>query len=91
MPTQKPTQNKLSPQYTIQVGAYETKTNASQMANNLSDKGYRARVKSDFKNGAPLFKVHVEEFSDREQADELAKELNNKENLSSFIATVNSN
>mgnify|MGYP002821454549 CR=1 FL=1 len=91
VPTQKLTQNKLSPQYTIQVGAYETKTNASQMANNLSDKGYRARVKSDFKNGAPLFKVHVEEFSDREQADELAKELNNKENLSSFIATVNSN
>ncbi|MCL0039830.1 DUF799 family lipoprotein [Nitrospinaceae bacterium] len=52
-------------QYTIQVGAYKTESNANQMVRNLLEKGYRAHISSDLKDGAPLFKVHIEKFSDK--------------------------
>ena len=90
MPTKELAQNK-SPQYTVQVGAYKTEINASQMATNLSGKGYKAYVKPDTKDGAPLFKVHVEQFSDKKQANKLVNKLTNKENLSGFITIFNRN
>ena len=78
-------------QYTIQVGAYKTESNANQMISNLLEKGYRAHISSDLKDGAPLFKVHIEEFSDKKEARKLAKKLTTKENLSSFVTTISIN
>ena len=78
-------------QYTIQVGAYKTKSNANQMVRNLLEKGYRAHISSDLKDGAPLFKVHIEEFSDKKEARKLAEKLTAKENLSSFVTTISIN
>ena len=60
-------------QYTIQIGAYKTKTNASKVVNQLSEKGYNAFITQYSKDGATLFKVHVEKFSDKEKAYQLAK------------------
>ena len=78
-------------QYTIQVGAYKTESNANQMVRNLLEKGYRAHISSDLKDGAPLFKVHIEEFSDKKEARKLAEKLTAKENLSSFVTTTSIN
>ena len=78
-------------QYTIQVGAYKTETNAKQVVSNLFEKGYRAHINYDVKDGAPLFKVNIEEFSDKEEARKLAEKLTTKENLSSFITTTSIN
>ncbi|KMP10723.1 hypothetical protein UZ36_06780 [Candidatus Nitromaritima sp. SCGC AAA799-C22] len=77
------------PQYTIQVGAYKTKTNASKMANTLSGKGYNTYVTPHTKDGATLFKVHVEKFDNKEQAYNLGHQLTNKENLPNFVTIVN--
>jgi len=88
LPTEKIVQSTL-PQYTIQVGAYKTKTNASQMANSLSSKGYSTYIKSYLEDGATLFKVHVEKFSSKEQASEFANKLTNKENIATFITILN--
>ena len=82
------TQNML-PQYTIQVGAYKTKDNASQMASRLSDKGYNAYITPFLNGSVTLFKVHVEKFSNKEQASEFANKLTHKENLPTFITTIN--
>jgi cell division septation protein DedD len=71
--------------YTIQVGAYKTETNASQMVSRLLEKGYQAYIKPDIKNGTPLFKVHVDEFNSKEQAYKLAERFTSKENLSNFV------
>jgi cell division septation protein DedD len=87
---QKPSRSEPT-QYTIQVGAYETEANAHQMVSNLLEKGYQAHIKPDTKNGAPLFKVHVAEFSDKKQALKLAEKFTTKENLSSFVTTAGSN
>jgi cell division septation protein DedD len=73
------------------VGAYKTETNAKQVADNLSKKGYQAHIISDLKDGAPLFKVHIEEFSDKKEARKLAEKLTAKENLSSFVTTISIN
>jgi len=88
--TQKSTRSEL-PQYTIQVGAYKTEANAKQVAGNLLKKGYRAHINSDLKDGAPLFKVHIEKFSDKNEARKLAEKLTTKENLSSFVTTISIN
>ena len=78
-------------QYTIQVGAYKTEANANQMVSNLLEKGYRARITPDTKNGAPLFKVHVDEFGNKKQALKLTEKFATEENLSSFVTTTSSN
>ncbi len=78
-------------QYTIQVGAYKTEANASQMASNLLKKGYRTRITPDTKNGAPLFKVHVDKFSSKKQALELTEKFATEENLPSFVTTTSLN
>jgi cell division septation protein DedD len=86
-PVQKLKQNQ-PPQYTIQVGAYKTEKNAHQMVNRLLKKGYEAHIKSELKQGTPLFKVLVEKFNNKEKAYDLANKLINKENLPSFIVTT---
>ena len=88
--TQKSTRSE-PPQYTIQVGAYKTEANAKQVADNLSKKGYQAHIISDLKDGAPLFKIHIDEFTDKKQARKLAEKLTTKENLSSFVTTTSIN
>ena len=77
------------PQYTIQVGAYKTKTNARQMAGSLSKKGYDTYISSYSHDGGILFKVHIEKFSNKNQANEFANKLSNKENLPTFITMIN--
>ena len=60
------------------------------MVNRLLNKGYKAHIKSELKQGTPLFKVLVENFNNKDKAYELANKLTNKENLPSFIVTTTS-
>ncbi|MCH8157130.1 MAG: DUF799 family lipoprotein [Nitrospinae bacterium] len=87
-PAPKETQSAL-PRYTIQVGAYKTKTNAERMMRRLSGKGYKTYVTPYSKNGTTLFKVNVEKFTDKQQAYTLAHKLTQKENLKNFVTTIN--
>jgi len=73
------------------VGAYKTESNANQMVSNLLEKGYRAHINSNLKDGAPLFKVHIEEFNNKKEARKLADKLTTKENLSNFVTTISVN
>jgi cell division septation protein DedD len=70
------------------VGAYKTEANANQMVSRLLGKGYQVHIKPDMKDGAPLFKVHVDEFNSKKQAHKLAEKFTTKENLSSFVTAI---
>jgi len=74
--------------YTVQVGAYKTEANANQMVSRLVEKGYQVHIKPDMKDGAPLFKVHVDEFNSKKQAHKLAEKFTTKENISSFVTAI---
>jgi cell division septation protein DedD len=74
--------------YTIQVGAFKTKENANQMVSRLLEKGYQVYIKSDMKDGAPLFKVHVDEFNSKKQANKISEKFTTKENLSNFVTAI---
>jgi cell division protein FtsN len=74
--------------YTIQVGAFKTETNANQMVSRLLEKGYQAHIKPDMKDGAPLFKVQLDEFKSKKQAYKLAKKFTAEENLSNFVTAI---
>jgi cell division septation protein DedD len=73
------------------VGAYKTGSNANQMLSSLLEKGYRAYINSDLKDGVPLFKVYIEKFITKKDARKLAEKFTAKENLSSFVTTISVN
>lgn len=76
--------------YTIQVGAYKTRRFAENMIHSLADKGYDAFMALiPGKNKTPLYLVRVEKFADKNEANQLAKKLESKENLENFITTQN--
>jgi len=77
---------KLPILYTIQVGAYKTRILAEEMIHSLADKGYHAFLALlPTKDKTPLYRVRVDRFVDKNQARQLAKRLEEKENLESFI------
>ena len=74
--------------YTIQVGAYKTKVLAENMILSLANKGYNAFMALiPTKDKAPLYRVRVDKFDDKNQAHQLAKKLKSKEHLENFITT----
>jgi cell division septation protein DedD len=76
--------------YTIQVGAYKTKVFAEKMILSLADKGYNAFMALiPTKNKAPLYRVRVEKFADKNEARQLAQKLEHTEHLKNFIITQN--
>ena len=76
--------------YTIQVGAYRTKVLAENMILSLANKGYKAFMALlPTKDKTPLYRVRVDKFKDKNQAHQLARKLESKENLENFITTQN--
>ncbi|NIQ03186.1 MAG: hypothetical protein GWO19_23295 [Nitrospinaceae bacterium] len=76
--------------FTIQVGAYKTKRFAERMLTSLIRKGYNAFVSlfPTEDEEEPLYRVRVEKFEAREAALELARQLERRENLDSFVTTL---
>jgi cell division protein FtsN len=67
-------------QYTVQVGAYNTKPAADALAKNLKDRGYDARVFGT----TPPFRVRVGRYDKHSQADAEANKLNAKK-IAAFV------
>ena len=59
--------------YTIQVGAYRDQDSAVKIIRGLARKGYRAVIVPFTAKDATLYRVHVEQFEQKEQAVELAE------------------
>ena len=73
--------------YTIQVGAYKKEDSAKKLTRTLTEKGYKAFIAPTNKVKVPLYRVQVEQFNKRVEALELAKKLQDEENLKSFVTS----
>lgn len=72
--------------YTIQVGSYEDKAMAEDEVRNMKQRGYAAFiVASDIPDKGTWYRVRVGSFSNKSAAEKLAKELQAKDGISSFI------
>ncbi|HIK58805.1 MAG TPA: SPOR domain-containing protein [Nitrospinaceae bacterium] len=69
--------------YTVQVGAYKTKTYAQKLVKKLIDKGYDA-----FLTHNKIYQVRVAKFKLKEDASKLAQVIQEKEKLKNFITTI---
>ncbi len=73
--------------YTVQVGAYTTKSFAEKLNGNLAKKGYHVFVTLFSRNKKRLYRVQVDKFKNKEEALEMAQRIRTKEKLPSFITT----
>ncbi len=71
--------------YTLQVGAYKTKSYAQKMIKTLAEKGYSAFITPSQKDQHILYKVNVEKFKNKEQAGKFAEQFSMRENLDHFV------
>ena len=76
--------------YSVQIGAYVSRTNADELMNLMKSKGYEARL-LPFLNGKKevLYTVSIGEFTDRREAKKKAGEFTEKEKMPSFVRPVN--
>jgi len=75
-----------APRFLIQVGAYENRNSAQEVAETLRGKGYAVEVLSTADDGR--FRVRVGPVIARERAEGLAKRLENDEGLPTWILRV---
>ncbi len=75
-----------TPRFLIQVGAYENRDSAQEVAETLRGKGYAVEVLSTADDGR--FRVRVGPVIARERAEGLAKRLENDEGLPTWILRV---
>ena len=67
--------------FTVQVGAYKKKAYAQSLLKKLLQKGYKAFVVHK-----GTYKVQVDKFKNKQDADKLAKQIQEKEKLKNFVA-----
>ena len=85
-PPSRPEASKV--RYTIQVGSYEEKAMAEEEVRTMKQRGYAAFfVATDIPDKGKWYRVRVGSFSNKSAAEKLAKELQVKEGISSFITT----
>jgi hypothetical protein len=77
--------------YTLQVGAYQTKTLAENMIRNLASKGYHTFMTLLENGNSTLYKVQVERFQDMDRAMMFSKELENREHLHAIMIKIYTN
>lgn len=76
--------------YSVQIGAFFSRTNADELMNLMKSKGYEARL-LPFLNWKKevLYTVSIGEFTDRREAKKKAGEFTEKEKRPSFVRPVN--
>jgi len=72
-----------APKFLIQVGAYDNRAGAQQVAETLRGKGYAVQVLTADDDGR--FRVRVGPVSARDRAEGLAKRLKDEENMQTWI------
>jgi cell division protein FtsN len=83
----KPSPDSKTPYFTIQVGSFKNQDNAGALAAKLNKKGYLlARVvEAEIEGRGTWYRVRVGRFVIREDADQLAKILREKEKLATAV------
>ncbi len=72
--------------YTVQVSAFEEPQAAENLSSHLREKGYRAYTMAKRLPGrGTWYRVRIGRFDTRQEAEEMAAQLERKENLSTFI------
>jgi cell division septation protein DedD len=61
--------------WSVQVGAFGERANATQLAGRVADYGYRAQVSEFLSSGQSMHRVRVEGFATREQAEAASSSL----------------
>ncbi len=74
------------PRFLIQVGAYDSRASASEVAETLRGKGYAVEVLSNSDDGR--YRVRVGPVAARDRAEGLAKRLEDDEGLPTWILRV---
>ncbi len=75
--------------YTLQVGAYKTKSLAENKLRSLARKGYNTFLALLENGNSTLYKVQVERFQDVAHAMMFSKELENREHLHAIMIKIN--
>lgn len=73
--------------FTVQVGAFSTLPNASELKEKFEKEGYAANIFTMVSNGKKLHKVWVGEFQSYDEAKRSAVEIKKKFNLSSIVVS----
>lgn len=81
-----PPQKLARAKFTVQVGAFTNVRYAKSLAKRLDKKAYKVYITQSEEKGEKLYKVSIGNFSSRQEADSLSKEINTEENLDTFIA-----
>jgi rare lipoprotein A len=76
--------------YAIQVGSYTNKANAERQAKMIRDKGVKDVSIRESRNsaGAPLYRILVGPYADRDQASKQTGTLKSKYELSGFVVNM---
>jgi len=62
-------------QFSVQVGSFKSRSNASKLVSKLSARHYEARLESPTESSDKLYRVKVGKMSSREEAEKLAARL----------------
>lgn len=65
----------IAGQFSVQVGSFKSRSNASKLASKLSARRYEARVESPAESSDKLYRVKVGRISSKEEAESLAVKL----------------
>lgn len=72
--------------YAVQLGAYKSKANADALVRKYTQKGYDAFTqKSTIAGKGTLYRVLIGKFDNKSKADQLARQIRSKENISTII------
>lgn len=78
----------LEKEYTIQIKAVQSKTEAEQISTDLNSKGYSSYIiKSDLPEKGLWYRIRIGKFKNRSQAKKIAEEFKRKEKMDYYIAS----
>ena len=83
----KSTVPKFATNFTVQVGAFLTLQNASELKAKFEKEGYQSNIFTIVSNGKKLHKVWVGEFQTYEEAKKVSAEVRSKFNLASIVVS----
>jgi cell division septation protein DedD len=73
--------------YTVQLGAFKSRSEAERFKGKYSKKGYKIYIVDvKAKNNMNIYKVKTGEFQERKDADILSRKLKKTEGLNAFVA-----
>ena len=78
---------KFATNFTVQVGAFSTLQNASELKAKFEKEGYQSNIFTIVSNGKKLHKVWVGEFQTYDEAKRFAVGIKNKFNLTSIVVS----